>query len=586
MTVQTNTNVAIFNGNGVTQIFPIAFKFNNDTDLVVLLVDDDTGVSSLLTLNSDYTVSGEGDEEGGLINVVVAPAVGQRLKVSRIVDILQLRDLRNQGKFFAEVHEDAFDLLTMIAQQHESSIRSALRVAESDPEPARLPPVASRANQLLSFDALGNPIATAPASGSSSDLAVALADSVDPAKGAGMIGFQGGTVSGRLVEIGNELAAFIKKTDGPIFVASRNGVDVTGATDGAPALNQLLQDVPSGSLVIIDGLMRANSTILIPKEGVSIRGLNRKSSGIRNYGVGPIIQSATQDTQTLKFTSLSDMLLMKDASAADSAFLVDLKSMQFTSVERVSILGAASGQAGIRMEAQATAAHVTAGTATECSYNYVRDCTINGCTDCVTIRNVANSNTLENVRCQPGYSGGYGVRLVVTDGTYVNNIRIISCSCEYPGKISNGLFVGAAVSGVTILGCRFESMNLGVYIDAAAGDVWIPRRGNYFSSCNTNVNNNGGDTYQGVVGLLRFVVSGGAVTITRQSGIASVAYTAAGTYTVTFKENLGSDYVPIATSSNPQTEVVSLGGTSLQVRTRNSSGTLTDASHVLLQIEK
>lgn len=200
MTVQTNTNVASFNGNGVTQIFPIAFKFNNDTDLVVLLVDDDTGMSSQLTLNSDYTVSGEGDEEGGLINVVVAPAVGQRLKVLRIVDILQLLDLRNQGKFFAEVHEDAFDLLTMIAQQHESSIRSALRVAESDPEPARLPPVASRANRLLSFDALGNPIATAPASGSTSDLALALADSVDPAKGAEMIGWRGRTVADRLGE--------------------------------------------------------------------------------------------------------------------------------------------------------------------------------------------------------------------------------------------------------------------------------------------------------------------------------------------------------------------------------------------------
>jgi len=123
MTVQTNTNVASFNGNGVTQIFPIAFKFNNDTDLIVLLVDDATGAVSQLTLNSDYTVSGEGDEEGGLINVVVAPALGQRLKVTRVVDILQLTDLRNQGKFFAEVHEDAFDLLTMIAQQHESCIR-------------------------------------------------------------------------------------------------------------------------------------------------------------------------------------------------------------------------------------------------------------------------------------------------------------------------------------------------------------------------------------------------------------------------------------------------------------------------------
>ena len=190
MTVQTNTNVASFNGNGVTQIFPIAFKFNNDTDLVVLLVNEDSGASSLLTLNSDYTVSGEGNEEGGLINVVVAPAVGQRLKVSRVVDILQMTDLRNQGKFFAEVHEDAFDLLTMIAQQHESGISGSIRVAESDPEPARLPPIASRAGRLMAFDEEGNPTTAVPASGSVSEYAISLLNRTDPYQGAALIGFR------------------------------------------------------------------------------------------------------------------------------------------------------------------------------------------------------------------------------------------------------------------------------------------------------------------------------------------------------------------------------------------------------------
>ncbi len=176
MTVQTSTNVASFNGNGVTQIFPIAFKFNNDTDLIVMLADDATGFSSLLTLNSDYTVSGEGDEEGGLINVVVAPAVGKRLFVSRVVDILQMTDLRNQGKFFAEVHEDAFDLLTMIAQQHQSDIARSLRVAETDPEPARIPSAVQRAGKLLAFDAEGNPTTALPVADSSTELRQQLAE--------------------------------------------------------------------------------------------------------------------------------------------------------------------------------------------------------------------------------------------------------------------------------------------------------------------------------------------------------------------------------------------------------------------------
>lgn len=185
MTVQTNTNVASFNGNGVTQIFPIAFKFNNDTDLIVMLADDATGLSSLLTLNSDYTVSGEGDEEGGLINVVVAPAVGKRLFVSRVVDILQMTDLRNQGKFFAEVHEDAFDLLTMIAQQHQSDIARSLRVAETDPEPARIPSAVQRAGKLLAFDSAGNPTTALPVADSSTELRQELAADA----GAGKVGW-------------------------------------------------------------------------------------------------------------------------------------------------------------------------------------------------------------------------------------------------------------------------------------------------------------------------------------------------------------------------------------------------------------
>lgn len=43
----------------------------------------------------------------------------------------QETDLRNQGKFFAEVHEDAFDKLTMLIQQVSSMFRLALRKPSS-----------------------------------------------------------------------------------------------------------------------------------------------------------------------------------------------------------------------------------------------------------------------------------------------------------------------------------------------------------------------------------------------------------------------------------------------------------------------
>lgn len=170
MTVQTSTNVASFNGDGANKVFPIGYKFNSAADLVVTLIDDEAKTTQILTLNSDFTVAGAGDEEGGAVTLVVAPTVVQRLKVTRVVDILQLTDLRNQGKFYAEIHEDAFDLLTMIAQQHESGINSSLRVAESDPEPARIPSVAQRAGKLLSFDENGDPSTALPIADSSTEL--------------------------------------------------------------------------------------------------------------------------------------------------------------------------------------------------------------------------------------------------------------------------------------------------------------------------------------------------------------------------------------------------------------------------------
>lgn len=226
MTVQTSTNVASFNGDGANKNFPIGYKFNSAADLVVLLLDDAEGTTQVLTLNSDYSVTGAGDDEGGAVTLEVAPTLDQRLKITRVVDIVQLTELRNQGKFYAEIHEDALDLLTMIAQQQQTEINNSLkenqpgqfdangkriinvgapvldtdaatkayadagdsgarsyadslltrtlRVDASETVP-QLPPVVDRANRLLSFDASGNPVAVAPSDQSATALAFEIA---------------------------------------------------------------------------------------------------------------------------------------------------------------------------------------------------------------------------------------------------------------------------------------------------------------------------------------------------------------------------------------------------------------------------
>ncbi|MBU9831278.1 tail fiber domain-containing protein [Rahnella sp. FC061912-K] len=126
MTVSTEVNQAAYTGNGVTTVFPYTFRILNASNLTVTRIDL-LEVETVLTLGTDYTVSGDGSYNGGSVVLTQALPSGYSLVIVRDLDIVQETDLRNQGTFFAEVHEDAFDYLTMIIQQVASWFGLALR---------------------------------------------------------------------------------------------------------------------------------------------------------------------------------------------------------------------------------------------------------------------------------------------------------------------------------------------------------------------------------------------------------------------------------------------------------------------------
>lgn len=197
MTISTTTSRIPYNGNGVTTIFAVPFRFFANTDLVVQLVTVSTGASSTLTLGTHYTVTGADDEDGGSLTMVTAPAVGQRLVIRRVIPATQEVDYVAGDPFPAETHERALDRLTMLAQQGEEVNARALVFPAGDTASGELPAVASRANRLIGFDAEGNLVVSAPASGSSAsgssaELALALAGT----GGAGLVG----TADGQTVE--------------------------------------------------------------------------------------------------------------------------------------------------------------------------------------------------------------------------------------------------------------------------------------------------------------------------------------------------------------------------------------------------
>lgn len=135
MTVASSSNRVDYTGNGVTTVFSFSFRIFEAADLVVTRATP-AGVETTLVLNTDYTVTGAGSYSGGSITLSAALTNGHALTIQRVLDITQETDLRNQGQFFAETHEDVFDRVTMIAQQLQEQIDRSAKLPVTNTEDA------------------------------------------------------------------------------------------------------------------------------------------------------------------------------------------------------------------------------------------------------------------------------------------------------------------------------------------------------------------------------------------------------------------------------------------------------------------
>lgn len=134
MTVSATENRKEHAGNGVTTSFATPVFFN-ESDVVVYLVNDTTGVSTLWTLNTEYTLSGEGSASGGTLTVDTSPtdytpASGETLVILTDPTYDQGVDLVNNDALDAEVLEQALDELTVMIQRVDSKIGRAFRFAD------------------------------------------------------------------------------------------------------------------------------------------------------------------------------------------------------------------------------------------------------------------------------------------------------------------------------------------------------------------------------------------------------------------------------------------------------------------------
>ena len=119
MTLSTTSSVQKYNGDGATTVFAFPYEFFAAAHLQVSLVDIASGTVTPQTIVTNYTVSGAGNPAGGAVTMLVAPALGQRLNIQRVVPLLQTVDFQSGDTFSPTTLDQALDYITMALQQIE-----------------------------------------------------------------------------------------------------------------------------------------------------------------------------------------------------------------------------------------------------------------------------------------------------------------------------------------------------------------------------------------------------------------------------------------------------------------------------------
>jgi hypothetical protein len=140
MTVPVSSERNNYTGDGSTNVYAYGFRISAQTHLLVTVADED-GAETTLTISTDYTVSSVGVKTGGNITLVDNDQdwldddgyldTGWTMSVRHYVPLTQATDIRNQGVYYPEMHEDAFDYLMWAIKQQQDELNRCVKAGET-----------------------------------------------------------------------------------------------------------------------------------------------------------------------------------------------------------------------------------------------------------------------------------------------------------------------------------------------------------------------------------------------------------------------------------------------------------------------
>ncbi len=141
--------------------FTFDFEIINTSDLRVWERTDSTGVQTLKTETTDYSVTATNLDftSGGTVTMVTAPATGVTLVIGRVIPYDQQANFIDAGVISLSSVTDALDAVTLKVQQLEEMLNRAGLNPETDDTTLdmTLPNSVDRASQFYGFNGSGEP---------------------------------------------------------------------------------------------------------------------------------------------------------------------------------------------------------------------------------------------------------------------------------------------------------------------------------------------------------------------------------------------------------------------------------------------
>jgi hypothetical protein len=158
MTVAADNEIRLsYTGSGTTGPFTTPyFLANSDIKAIKVTIAD--GTETVLTLTTDYTLTGAGEDAGGSLTLVSSLSSSYKLVIINDAVDSQTAEYPRNDAFPSATHQAVVDRRTMVSQRISDRLARAIRIPDGDTSGTdmELPPAVERASKVAGFDASGN----------------------------------------------------------------------------------------------------------------------------------------------------------------------------------------------------------------------------------------------------------------------------------------------------------------------------------------------------------------------------------------------------------------------------------------------